>query len=571
MLNVAARATPAVSDGAADAAKTGVDEALLARFREQVYERVPRPDGSAGPASSNGGGADGGEAPAIAGATPLVDLTDDLLECAEKVFNADLSDTGITVLGKLDGGILSGSIKVRPAVHIIHDAIMTGRLRGGQTVIEATSGNFGIALGTIARIGLPVVALVSRRLQEGVLADLRGEGIHVMDLDMDICPAPGMKGSREEMAARASADNVRSQLQAMGFDPGPFDSVMDEAVSLLAAQDVINLAKLIARAYGMFCPEQYDNELNVEAHRAVTGPEIDGQIRALRPADGSSHTLGDFEIVCTFGTGGTSGGLARYAAEAHSARPVHVVFPKAGQDVAGIRTRANALGLPLYRPSEYAGEHEVDFGPARRLLRFFAERGRDIGESAALALYAVLLMASYEGGGAQGGGGGRRFVVIVADGIAKYKKSIEEAAGVSRQPEQVSAAQAAQAASSYDRIVWVHTRYAPREEGIEMLAASLGVDKSRIEVPAARSVEEMLKTGSIPDSLKDVLGGGEQGEGGGKGGRALLVCMAGNTSMAAAGVLASKGVAADSLEGGITGLPAGMGRSPGEYVRTASE
>ena len=566
-------APPAVSGDAADAGRAEVDEALLARFREQVYERVPRPDDSAGPSPAGGGGGGGGEAPPIAGATPLVDLTDDLLECAEKVFNADLSDTGITVLGKLDGGILSGSIKVRPAVHIIHEAIRTGRLRGGQTVIEATSGNFGIALGRIAKVGLPVVALVSRRLQEGVLADLRGEGIHVMDLDMDICPAPGMKGSREEMAARASADNVRSQLQAMGFDPGPFDSVMGEAVSLLAAQDVINLAKLIARAYGMFCPEQYDNELNVEAHRTVTGPEIDGQIRALRPADGSSYTLGDFEIVCTFGTGGTSGGLARYAAEAHSARPVHVVFPRAGQDVAGIRTKANALGLPLYRPSEYAGEHEVDFVPARRLLRFFAERGRDIGESAALALYAVLLMASYEGGGAQGGsgggGGGRRFVVIVADGIAKYKKSIEEAAGMERQPEQVSAAQAAQAASSYDRIVWVHTRYAPREEGIEMLAASLGVDKSRIEVPAARSVEEMLSTGSIPDSLKGVLGGGEQG--GGKGGRALLVCMAGNTSMAAAGMLARKGVAADSLEGGITGLPAGMGRSPGEYVRAASE
>ena len=549
---------------AAVAGRGAVDEELLARFREQVYERVPRPDEPAGPPPA-------GEPAPIAGATPLVDLTDDLLECAEKSFNADLSDTGITVLGKLDGSLLSGSTKVRPAVHIMHDAIRTGRLRGGQAVIEATSGNFGIALGRMAKLGLPVIALVSRRLQEGVLSDLRREGIHVMDLDMDICPAPGMKGSREELAARASADNVRSQLQSMGFDPGPLDSVMDEAVSLLAAQDVINLAKLIARAYGMFCPEQYDNELNVEAHRTVTGPEIDGQIRALRPADGQPRTLGDFEIVCAFGTGGTSGGLARYAAERHSAKSVHVVFPKEGQDVAGIRTRANASGLPLYRPSEYAGEHEVDFGQARRLLRFFAGRGHDIGESAALALYAVLLMASYEGGAPGGGrGGGRRFVVIVADGIAKYEKALEETAGAAPQPEQVSAAQAASAASSYDRIIWVHTRYAPREEGIEMLAASLGVDKARIEVPAAGSVEKMLATRSIPDSLKGAAGGG--GQGGGKGGgKALLVCMAGNTSMAAAGVFASKGMAADSLEGGITGLPAGAGRSPGEYVRAASE
>lgn len=550
------QARAAVSDEAA------IDEELLARFREQMYEKVPHPDESAG-ADSEGG------VPPIACPTPLVDLTDDLLECAEKVFNADLSDTGIRVFGKLDGGLPSGSIKVRPAVHIIHDAIRTGKLRGGQAVIEATSGNFGIALGLVARLGLPVVALVSRRLQEGVLADLRGAGIHVMDLDMDICPAPGIKGSREEIAARAAADNVRSQLQGMGFDPAPFDGVAGEAVRLLAAQDVINLAKLIAGAYGMFCPEQYDNDLNIEAHRTVTGPEIDGQLRALSPGDGSSYTLGDVEIVCTFGTGGTSGGLARYAAERYSAKPVHVVFPSAGQDVAGIRTRANASGLRMYRPSEYASEHDVDFAKASRLLEFFAGRGRDIGESSALALYAVLLMASFEGGGgggAAGGGsgrGGRRFVVIVADGVAKYEKAIRERAESSGAPApaQVSVEQAAAAASSYDRIVWVHMQYAPREEGIEMLASSLGVDRSKIVVPTASAAREMITTRQVPDSIRDAAGGG----------KVLCVCMAGNTSMAAASVLAGKGMAADSLEGGITGLPAGAGRSPGEYVRAAAE
>ena len=557
---------PAARAAVSDEPPAAIDTELLARFREQMYEKVPHPDESAGAAEG------GGVAP-IACPTPLVDLTDDLLECAEKVFNADLSDTGIRVFGKLDGGLPSGSIKVRPAVHIIHDAIRTGRLRGGQAVIEATSGNFGIALGLVAKLGLPVVALVSRRLQEGVLDDLRRAGIHVMDLDMDICPAPGMKGSREEIAARAAVDNVRSQLQGMGFDPAPFDGVRDEAVKLLAAQDVIDLAKLIAGAYGMFCPEQYDNDLNIEAHRTVTGPEIDGQLRALSPGDGSSLTLGDVEIVCTFGTGGTSGGLARYAAEMYSARPVHVVFPVQGQDVAGIRTRANARGLRMYRPSEYAAEHDVDFAKAARLLDFFAGKGRDIGESSALALYAVLLMASFEGGGgagAAGGGsgrGGRRFVVMVADGVAKYEKAIRAraaepaAAAPAPAPAQVSVEQAAAAASSYDRIVWVHMQYAPREEGIKMLASSLGVDRSKIVVPTASAAREMITTRQVPDSIRDAA----------KGGKVLCVCMAGNTSMAAAGVLAGRGMAADSLEGGITGLPAGAGRSPGEYVEAAAE
>ena len=72
---------------------------------------------------------------------------------------------------------LSGSIKVRAAAHIIHDAIVSGKLKENQTVIEATSGNFGIALGQLSKIGVNVVALVSRKLQEGVFKELRNENI----------------------------------------------------------------------------------------------------------------------------------------------------------------------------------------------------------------------------------------------------------------------------------------------------------------------------------------------------------------------------------------------------------
>ena len=67
-----------------------------------------------------------------------------------------------------------------------------------------------------------VVALVSRKLQEGVFKELRNENIRIMDLDMDICPAPGMENKADEMAAKATAGNVRSQLTEMGFDPHNF-------------------------------------------------------------------------------------------------------------------------------------------------------------------------------------------------------------------------------------------------------------------------------------------------------------------------------------------------------------
>src|SRR5205814_6424247 len=82
------------------------------------------------------------------------------------------------------------------------------------------------------------------------------------------------------------------------------------------------------------------------------------------------------------------------------------------QDVAGIRTRDKAVGLRFYQPELYGGEHEVDFEAARRLLRFFASRGHDIGESGALALYSALQMINY--------GVGNKFVVMIADGLQKY-------------------------------------------------------------------------------------------------------------------------------------------------------
>ena len=206
----------------------------------------------------------------------------------------------------------------------------------------------------------------------------------------------------------------------------------------------------------------------------------------------------------------------------------------------------------MYRPQEYAGEHEVDFGRARHLLRFFAKRGRDIGESSALALYAAMRMASREGGG--------RFVVMIADGISKYRKSLEAAASPNPQ---ISLEDAASAADGYDRIVWVHAQYTPREAGIDLIAKALGVDKSKISIPKASTVGRMLMTQEVPEDIKRDLQGGK--------GKSLLVCMAGNTSLMASKVLAKNGITAQSLNGGITNLPESRGKYPGEFIRPATQ
>jgi cysteine synthase/rhodanese-related sulfurtransferase len=512
-----------------------VDSSLLEHFQNNIWSKVPHLEQKSGEAQ-------------VVNATPLIDITEDLRECAKEVFNIDLADKDLRVFGKFDSNLLAGSIKVRPAVHIIHEAIATGKLRRGQTIFEATSGNFGIALGQFTSLGLVVVALVSRKLQEGVFEELRNEKIHILNLDMDICPAPGMKGNPNLLVAKATASNIRSQLSEFGLDPAIFDQSRSEIEAILASQDIINLAKFLAKIYNSFCPEQYDNELNIGVHKSVTAVELDQQLHD------HGHSLAEFRIVCTFGTGGTSGGLSRYLEEKYGSKSLHVVFPLIDQDVAGIRTKAKALGLKFYEPERYAEQHEVDFEQARRLLKFFVHKGHDIGESSALALFGVLQMARL---GSYGG----KFVVIVADGIRKYTKSL---APKEEQPRlQVDLLDAVSNIGNYNRVVWIHTMYTPRKEGIELIANSLGCDESMISVPKASEVERLLTTQQIPTELDKALGGPD--------GKPLLVCMMGNTSLRVAQVLAQKGIAAESLNGGITTLSQGKGKQISELVRIATE
>ena len=507
------------------------DKVLLEKFEQEIWSKIPHlEDGK------------------IVNATPLTDLTSDFKECAKNIYKLDISDLDLKIYGKFDANLVSGSIKIRPAIHIMHDAIKTGKLKSDQTIIEATSGNFGIALGQMTKLGLTVISLVSRKLQEGVFKELRNENIRIMDLDMDICPAPGMKDSdADALKAKATAGNIRSQLTELGFDPKIFDDSLSEIETLLAAEDIINLAKLISKIYGCFCPEQYDNQLNIEAHRTITAKEIEQQLQE------NGDSLEEYRLMCAFGTGGTSGGLSKHMNEKYGKKAVHVVFPIPGQDVAGIRTKAKADGLKLYNPDAYQAEHEVDFGQAKHILKFFVEKGHNIGESTALALYSILEMVS--------DGDKGKFIVIVADGIEKYKKNLE--AMFTEQRMQVSLDEAAASVSEYDRVIWVHPSYTPKDEGIEMIAKSLGIDKEKIAIPKASTINELLSTREIPEALGKDLDGSK--------GKSLLICMAGNTSLMTAQVLASKGIVTESLNGGITNLPEGVGKNPGEFIKAATE
>ena len=490
-----------------------VDLALLRNFEESIGAKVPHVEkrGSGG---------------RVLNATPLVDLTDLLKECAKAVYGLDLPEKEFKVFGKLESKILSGSVKVRPMVQIVDDAIRGGRLRSGQPVFEATSGNFGISLGLLADLGLDVIVLVSRKLQGGVFEELQGKSVKAVNLDVDICPAPGMKVDLDALAVKAVSANIRNQLSQFGLDPAVLDGSRREVEELLARQDVINLAKLLARIYGGFCPEQYDNEMNVRAHETVTAPEIDQQLSTM------GHSLEEFEVVCTFGTGGTSGGLSRYVEKKYGKRSVRIVFPLSDQDVAGIRTKEKASGLGFYEPARYSGQHEVDFEPARRLLGFFVGRGLDIGESSALALYAVLQMLNF--------GLAEKFVVILADGSGKYETQVQGERRLEATLEEVTSNP-----GNYTGVLWTHGMFIPREEGIKVIANSLGLGREKVRVAKVSDVGEFINSGEVPEGMSQLLRE--------SGARPLLVCMSGNTSLRVAQLLAGE-VEAVSLAGGITKL-----------------
>src|SRR6266542_4086223 len=198
-----------------------VDRALLNRFHQEITSKVPHiSQTSAGPR--------------VANPTPLVDITDTLLECARTVYGIELTQRDSHILGKMDSEIFGGSVKVRPAIEIIEQAIATGKLKSGQTIFETTSGNFGLALGLLGKLGLNVVALVSRKLQEGVSEQLRKDNVKLVSLDIDICPAPGLKADLNLVMAKTVASNVRLQLGQLGLDLSPFDKSRLEVETLLA-------------------------------------------------------------------------------------------------------------------------------------------------------------------------------------------------------------------------------------------------------------------------------------------------------------------------------------------------
>jgi len=188
----------------------------------------------------------------------------------------DLSCEGqdITVYAKAEMFNLSGSIKDRMALTILRRAIETGRLQPGQRVVEATSGNAGIAIAAISRaLGHPVTIFMPDWMSAERKALLQSYG---------------------------------AELRLVSKEEGGF-------LGSIAS------AEAMGRDEGAFLPRQFSNEDNCLAHYTGTGPELWSQ---LQNEDGR---LGGF--VAGVGTGGTVMGVGRYLKEMDRSIGVHPVEP----------------------------------------------------------------------------------------------------------------------------------------------------------------------------------------------------------------------------------------------------
>ena len=246
-------------------------------------------------------------------------------------------ETRCLVLGKLEGNNPGGSVKDRPALSMIVEAENRGTIRPGDTLIEATSGNTGIALAMVAAMRGYRMVLVMPENQSLE----RRQSMRAFGAELVLTPkAGGMEGARDLAAAM--------QRDGRGV-------VLD----------------------------QFANADNPLAHYRTTGPEI------WRDTGGTvTH------FVSAMGTTGTIVGVSRFLREMNPAVTIVGAQPAEGAQIPGIRKWPEAYQPRIYDPDcvdriELVSQRDAE-DTARRLA---ADEGIFCGISAGGACAVALRLA----------------------------------------------------------------------------------------------------------------------------------------------------------------------------------
>jgi cysteine synthase B len=257
------------------------------------------------------------------GKTPLVAL--------QRIGAADNAQRGNVVLGKLEGNNPAGSVKDRPALSMIQRAQERGDIKPGDTLIEATSGNTGIALAMAA-------AIKGYRM------------VLVMPEDLSIERAQTMKAFGAELILT------------------PKSGGMEYARDLAERMQTEGKGRML---------DQFANEDNPRIHYETTGPELWEQTHGR-----ITH------FVSAMGTTGTITGVSRYLKEKNPAIRIIGAQPSEGSRIPGIRKWPQEYLPKIYDASNvdelvYVSQDDAE-DMCRRLAR---EEGIFAGISAAGACW----------------------------------------------------------------------------------------------------------------------------------------------------------------------------------------
>jgi cysteine synthase B len=267
---------------------------------------------------------------ATIGNTPLVRL--------QRIAAAELATRGNIVLAKLEGNNPGGSVKDRPAYSMLQRAEERGEIHPGDRLIEATSGNTGIALAMIAAMkGYRMTLIMPDNLSAERRASMQAYGA-------DLILTPAASGGMEY--ARDLAQRMQEQGEGKVLD-------------------------------------QFANPDNPRSHYETTGPEI------WRDTDG---TITHF--VSSMGTTGTIMGVSHFLKEKNPAIQIIGAQPADGSQIPGIRKWPLSHLPRIYDAARVDRIDLVTQVEAEALARrLAAEEGIHAGVSAAGALVIALRLA----------------------------------------------------------------------------------------------------------------------------------------------------------------------------------
>jgi len=246
-------------------------------------------------------------------------------------------ETSNTILVKLEGNNPAGSVKDRPALNMIRRAEARGEIRPGDTLIEATSGNTGIALAMAAAIkGYRMVLVMPEHMSLERRALMRAYGAEIV-----LTPRAG--------SMEAAIDKAR-EMEAAGHG-----RILD----------------------------QFSNPDNPAAHYVSTGPEI------WRDTQGRiTH------FVSSMGTTGTIMGTSRFLKEQNPAIQIIGVQPTEGSQIPGIRRWPAAYLPKIFDPSRVDRIIDIGQQDAEETTRALAAReGIFAGISSGGAVAAALQLS----------------------------------------------------------------------------------------------------------------------------------------------------------------------------------